>query len=419
MPDHHADIVIVGASHAGSETAIRLRQNGFKGSVALIGAETELPYNRPPLSKAFLAGELSLDQILIRPRQTYEKVDIAWHGGTTVTAINRNKHDVVVADGRLFGYQKLVLATGGRPRRLTVPGADLRGIYYLRDVADVDKMRPAFTAGKRLVIVGGGYIGLEVAAVAIKHGLDVEIVEFASRVLARVAGPELSAYYETAHRQAGVKIRLSTGVDGFAAAASDSGHVGTVLCSGGITLAADLVLVAVGLIPNIELAEEAGLAIGSGIIVDEYCQTSDPDILAIGDCTEHPLPFLCRRVRLESVPNALEQARVAASVLTSQASPYNAVPWFWSDQYDLKLQAVGLSQGHDTVITRPAKLASGFIAFYLLEGRVIAADCVNAPADFMQAKRIVTAKQVVDPILLADPSLSLKDLFAAAEASGH
>lgn len=412
MVSNHADIAIIGASHAGGEVAIRLRQNGFTGSIALIGAETQLPYNRPPLSKGFMAGDVTLEQILIRPANTYEKADISWHGGTTVMAIDPTAHEITLSGDICFGYHKLVIATGGRPRQLTVPGADLSGIHTLRSVDDVEALRPEFTPGKRLVIVGGGYIGLEVAAVAVKHGLDVEIVEFAPRVLARVAGPELSAFYEKAHRAAGVRIRLSTGVDGFISSGSSPGMVGAVLC-GTASLPADLVLVAVGLVPNTELAAQAGLAIGNGIVVDEFCQTSDPDILAIGDCTEHPLPFLGSRVRLESVPNALEQARVAASVLTNQPSAYNAIPWFWSDQFDLKLQAVGLSQGYDRVITRTTKAANGFVAFYLREGRVIAADCVNAPADFIQAKRLVADKHAADPAQLANGTIPLKDIIAA------
>jgi 3-phenylpropionate/trans-cinnamate dioxygenase ferredoxin reductase subunit len=284
----------------------------------------------------------------------------------------------------------------------------------MRSIADVDSLREVFVPGAKLVIVGGGYIGLEVAAVAVKRGLEVEIVEFAPRVLARVAGPQLSAFYEHVHTKAGVQLRLSTGVEGFEPAATKPGHVGAVRCSDGTLLPADLVLVAVGLIPNMELAAQARLETGNGIVVDLFCQTSDPDIFAIGDCAEqNPLPYLGRRFRLESVPNAMEQARVAASVITGKPSPYSAVPWFWSDQYNLKLQSVGISQHFDQVIVRPARTPEGFVAFYLKEGTIIAADCVNSIIEFNAAKRFVADKLKPDPAALADPAVNLKSLLPA------
>jgi 3-phenylpropionate/trans-cinnamate dioxygenase ferredoxin reductase subunit len=410
MRENNADIVIIGASHAGGEVGFRLRQGGFAGSIALLGAEAYLPYQRPPLSKAFLAGEVSAEALLIRPAAAYEKANINWHPSTLVTAIDRVAHRLTLAPEQHFTYGKLILATGGRARTLPLPGAGLAGIHTLRSIADVEALRADFVPGQRLVIVGAGYIGLEVAAVAVKQGLDVEIVEFAPRALARVAGPELSAFYEAVHRKAGVRFRFNTGVDGFT---GEAGRVQAVRCADGTVLPADLVLVAAGLVPNVELAQGAGLAVGNGIVVDEFCRTSDPDILAIGDCTEFPLPFLGKRVRLESVPNAQEQARVAASVLAGAPSAYNAVPWFWSDQYDRKLQSVGLSQGYDQVVMRPPRTPEGFIAFYLREGRVIAADCVNAIAEFGAAKKLVAEKTVVDPTLLADPEIDLKSLLLA------
>ncbi len=408
---HKADIVIVGGSHAGSEFAFRLRHGGFKGSVALISAEAHLPYQRPPLSKAFLAGEIAVDQLLIRGADSYAKADIAWYPGMTVTSLEPSTKHLHLADGSVFGYGKLVLATGGRARTLPLPGADLKGIFTMRAIPDVDSLRPYLIGGKKLVIVGGGYIGLEVAAVAVKRGLAVEIVEFAPRVLARVAGPKLSAFYAAAHQAAGVKLRLNTGVDRFGPSISDPSHVGAVHCNDGTSLPADLVLVAAGLVPNIELAQAAGLTIGNGIAVDEFCQTSDADILAIGDCAEFPLGD--RRVRLESVPNAAEQARVAASVLNGAPKAYNAVPWFWSDQYNLKLQSVGLNHGYDAEIVRPTASPEGFAVFYLKEGRVIAADCVNAISEFNYAKRMVADKAIIDPGNLADPAADLKSMLLA------
>ncbi len=411
-PDQHkADIVIVGGSHAGSEVAFRLRHGGFTGSVALISAETHLPYQRPPLSKAFLAGDIAVEQLMIRGADSYAKADIAWYPGTTVTSLERDIKRLHLADSSEFGYGKLVLATGGRPRILPLAGADLKGIFTMRAIPDVDSLRPYLASGKKLVIVGGGYIGLEVAAVAIKRGLAVEIVEFAPRLLARVAGPKLSAFYAAAHQAAGVKLRLNTGVDGFGPSANDQTHVGAVHCSDGTILPADLVLVAAGLVPNIELAQAAGLAIGNGIVVDEFCRTSDADIFAIGDCAEFPLGD--RRVRLESVPNAVEQARVAASVLNGTPKAYNAVPWFWSDQYDLKLQSVGLNHGYDAEVIRPTASPDGFAVFYLKEGHVIAADCVNAISEFNYAKRMVADKAIIDPGDLANPAVELKSLHLA------
>lgn len=414
MTESRADVVIIGASHGGGEVAARLRQGGFAGSVALIGSEPHLPYQRPPLSKAYLAGEMTEEQLLIRAPTVYANSHIDLHLATTIEAIDRERHVLHSSSGARFGYGRLVLATGGRPRRLTIPGSELAGLHYMRSIADVDSLREEFLPGAKLVIAGGGYIGLEVAAVAVKHGLTVEIVEFAPRVLARVAGPRLSAFYESVHSKAGVQLRLSTGVEGFEPSATRPGHVGAVRCSDGTMLAADLVLVAVGLVPNTELAATAGLPTGNGIIVDEFCQTADPDILAIGDCTEFPLPYLGRRIRLESVPNAMEQARVAASVINGKPSAYNAVPWFWSDQYNLKLQSVGLSQHYDQEVTRPARTPEGFIAFYLKEGRMIAADCVNSIIEFNLAKRFVAEKLALDPAALADPAVNLKTLLPAA-----
>jgi len=413
MTEFEADVVIVGGSHAGGELAFRLRQGGFTGRIALISAEAHLPYHRPPLSKAFLAGETTAEQLLIRAPESYAKSEIDWYPSTTVASVDRGARLLRLADGGVFRYGRLVLATGGRPRLLPLPGAGLKGILTMRAIPDVDALRPSMMSGKKLVIVGGGYIGLEVAAVAVKLGLDVEIVEFAPRVLARVAGPKLSAFYAAAHQRAGVRLRVGTGVDGFGPAVDDPAHVGTVHCSDGTILPADLVLVAAGLMPNVELAQAAGLAVGNGVVVDEFCQTSDPDILAIGDCAEFPEPLTGRRIRLESVPNAVEQARVAASVLNGAPKAYGAVPWFWSDQYHLKLQSVGLNHGYEEEVVRPANSPEGFVVFYVKDKRVIAADCVNAVAAFNHAKRLVADRTIIDTAALAEPSVDLKSLLLA------
>jgi 3-phenylpropionate/trans-cinnamate dioxygenase ferredoxin reductase subunit len=414
--EQKADVVIIGGSHAGSEAAFRLRQGGFSGSISLLSAEPYLPYHRPPLSKTFLSGEATLDSLLLRNAAAYEKATIDWRPSTLVTAIDRVDRLLALADGSHLGYSKLILATGGRPRVLPLPGAELGGIHTMRAIADVDKLRPELLPGKHLVIVGAGYIGLEVAAVAIKTGLTVEIVQFAPRALSRVAGPQLSAFYERIHTEAGVNFRFNTGVEGFIPAKHDGTRVGAVRCTGGEEMPADLVLVAAGLVPNVELGQAAGLAMGNGIIVDEFCRTSDPDILAIGDICEFPLPHAGRRVRLESVPNALEQARVAATVINGAPVPYNAVPWFWSDQYNYKLQSVGLSQGYDYAIERPARTPEGFIVFYMKDGRMLAADCVNSMAEFSVAKKLVTEKTPVDEAALADPAVDLKSLLPAKAA---
>jgi 3-phenylpropionate/trans-cinnamate dioxygenase ferredoxin reductase subunit len=407
----HAEIVIIGAGHAGGEVASRLRQGGFVGSIALLGTEPYPPYHRPPLSKAFLAGEASVDQVLIRSAASLEAAKIAWHPLTRVDMIDRDTRRLRLRSGAWFGYGKLVIATGGRPRRLTIPGSDLGALQSIRTIADVEALRHEFLPGKRLVIVGGGYIGLEVAAVAIKSGLHVEIVEYAPRLLARVAGPELSAFYQAAHEAAGVQIRLNTGVQSFEAHASQPGRIGAVTCSDGAVLPADLVLVAVGLAPNIELAQAAGLAMGNGIEIDGLGRTSDPDIFAAGDCTEFPLPYAGgARHRLESVPNAMEQARAVASALIGAPKPYNLIPWFWSDQYALKLQSVGLSQGHDEVVIRPPSKPGGFVAFYLKEGRIIAADCVNAMLEFNAAKRLISENRPIHTSALADPDIDIRSI---------
>lgn len=406
-------VVVVGAGYAAGEFAIRLRQGGYAGPITMVGAEPHLPYHRPPLSKAFLAGQTDEAALLLRPAESYAKAEIGFLGGTTVTAIDRAARTATLQDGRTLPYDHLVLATGGRARPLPCPGGDLAGVHLLRTLNDVSAMRPRLAAGARLVIIGGGYIGLEVAAVAAKTGLAVTVIEAAPRVLARVAGAEISAFYEQAHRAAGVDVRCGVGVAALLPAANDPLHVGAVRLADGTELPADWVLAGIGLIPNTELAQAAGLKVENGIWVDEYCRTEDPAVLAIGDCSNHPSAFLGRRVRLESVPNALEQARVAADTILGKMVPYGAVPWFWSDQYDLKLQAVGLLEGHDQVVLRGSLEARNFIMFYLRQGKLIAADAVNRPGEFMMAKRLVSAGVAPDPAALADAETALKTLVPA------
>jgi 3-phenylpropionate/trans-cinnamate dioxygenase ferredoxin reductase subunit len=401
--------VIVGAGQAGSELATSLRQQGYADSVVLIGDEDLVPYRRPPLSKTYLSGEVTRESLFLKPRAVYEKHAIECRFGIGVESIDRAARSLRLYDGSVLMYDKLALTTGGRPRRLSVPGAERPNVHYIRTVADIDRLKQQFGEGKRLVIIGGGYIGLEAASVGIKKGLHVTVVEALPRVLARVTAPEISAFYERVHRGHGVDLRTGVGVH----ALEGDGDACAVVLADGTRLATDLVVIGVGLIPNTELAEAAGIEVSNGIVVDRYAVTSDPDIVAAGDCTNHDNVFLGRRLRLESVPNALEQARVAAASILGRPRVYDAVPWFWSDQYDLKLQMVGLSQGHDDLIVRGDMDANSFTAFYLKDGVVISADSVNRPQDFMLAKRLVAERAAVPPERLRDAAVPLKSLLQA------
>ena len=409
--------LIVGAGHAAGECATSIRDQGWTGRIMLIGEEPHLPYQRPPLSKAFLSGELSAEQLYLKPKATYDKARIEFIPNTRAERIDRATHVVTLSDGREIGYSKLVIATGGHARRLALPGIEAiekqPNFHYLRTLDHVARIRMQFHTGARLVIIGGGYIGLEVAAVAVKRGLHVTVLEALPRVLARVTAPELSAFYERVHREAGVDVRTSTAVSSFELDACGDA-VAAVVCADGSRIPADLVIVGVGLQPATELASAAGLAVDNGIVVDEHTRTSDPDIFAIGDCTNHPNGLLGRRLRLESVPNAMEQARTAAATLCGKERVYNSVPWFWSDQYDLKLKMVGLSQGYDELVMRGAPESRSFSAFYLKDGVMLAADTVSRPQEFMLAKRFVGEKIPVRATDLADDSIPLKSLLPAA-----
>ncbi|HSW14577.1 MAG TPA: FAD-dependent oxidoreductase [Solimonas sp.] len=400
--------VIVGAGQAGSDLASSLRQLGYAGRIVLLGEEQAIPYRRPPLSKAFLSGDITEEALYIKTREAYAKHGIELHTGARVTAIDRVAHSVTLADGSACTYSKLALTTGGRARRLDLPGAGHPNVHYVRTIDDIRQLRERFKPGQRLVIVGGGYIGLEAASVGIKKELKVTLVEALPRLLARVTGAELSQYYDSVHRRHGVDIRLGVGVQ----ALEGNGKAEAVVLQDGTRLPADIVIVGIGLIPNTELAQQCGVAVDNGILVDLYSQTSDPDIVAAGDCTNHDNGFLGRRIRLESVPNASEQARVAAATICGKQVPHASVPWFWSDQYNLKLQMAGLSQGHDRVVVRGSMEQDSFAAFYLQDGVVIAVDTVNRPQDFMFGKKIVAGKLRPDPAMLADESVALKSLVS-------
>jgi 3-phenylpropionate/trans-cinnamate dioxygenase ferredoxin reductase component len=401
-------VVIVGAGQAGSEVATALRQQGFAGSITLLGDEPYLPYRRPPLSKTFLAGQATLASLYLKPADVYARHGIDCRVGVRAHRIDAAARQLWLSDGEVLPYQHLVLATGGRPRPLSVPGADKGNLHYLRTIDDVERLKSHFVSGARLVLIGGGYIGLETAAVAVKAGLRVTVVEAMPRVLARVAAPVLSEFYQSVHRGHGVEI-----VTDAAVASLLQTEDGTrVQLADGRELSADLVIAGIGLVPETALAETAGAAVmPAGIVVDTACRTSIANIYAVGDCTFHENAFYGRHMRVESVPHATEQARTLAAALCGKPVCYASVPWFWSDQYDLKLQMVGLSEGHDQVVLRGDPEQASFIAFYLREGVVISADAVNRPQDFMVAKRLVADRVHVMPEQLQQQDVSLKALL--------
>ncbi|PPE72533.1 pyridine nucleotide-disulfide oxidoreductase [Solimonas fluminis] len=404
-----SDIVVIGAGQAGAELCLELRRRGHAGRVVLLGDEAWPPYKRPPLSKAYLTGAADEAALYAVPPAQWQRHAIEFIGGTAAVRLDRQRREVELADGRRIGYRGLALTTGGRARPLPVPGAGLRGVQLLRTMDDARALRPALREGCRLVIVGGGFIGLEAAAAAARAGARVTLLEGLDRVLARVTAPEISRFFERVHREAGVN--LVTGAQ--LAAVRGRETVEAVQLSDGRLMAADHVLAGIGLLPNVELAQRAGLEVDDGIVVDECARSSDPHIVSAGDCANHPSRFAGRRLRLESVQNALEQARTAAATLLGADQPYRAVPWFWSDQYDLKLQMVGLSQGHDRLVVRgDLQKSRDFSAFYLREGRLIAADVVNRPQEFLLAKKLVAAGAMPDPARLADGDLPLRSLLA-------
>ncbi|TAJ53370.1 MAG: pyridine nucleotide-disulfide oxidoreductase [Nevskiaceae bacterium] len=404
--------VIVGAGQAGGEIAGELRKQGYTGRVLLIGEEEQIPYKRPPLSKGFLSGAVTEESLYVSPRAKLEQLKIEFMGSTRVARIDRARHVLVLADGREQPYDKLALTTGGRARMLNQPGTDKSNVLPLRSIADVKKLQPRCFAGQRALVIGGGFIGLETAAVMVKLGLQVTVLEGLPRVLARVTAPEISSFFERMHREAGVDLRTGAQIESYE---TEGDRVCAVKLADGSRIETDFIIVGIGVVPNVELASEAGITVDNGIVVDEYARTNDPDIVAAGDCSNHPSNFAGRRIRLESVQNAMEQGRIAARSMLGKNEAYQNVPWFWSDQYDLKLQMVGLSQGHDQLVLRgdPATQRN-FAAFYLKAGKLIAADTVSRPGEFMLAKKWVAEGAVLPPEQLADDSQPLKNLQAAA-----
>jgi 3-phenylpropionate/trans-cinnamate dioxygenase ferredoxin reductase subunit len=390
-------LVIIGAGQAASQLMASLAQDGFAGEVCLVGDEPHLPYQRPPLSKKFLAGELALDRLYVKPADFYEKAGSRLMLGRRAERIDREGRAVVLADGARLPYATLVLATGSRPRELPLPGA-----LYLRNIADVDAIRAQLAPGKSLVVIGGGYIGLELAAVAVKLGVAVTVLEQAPRLMARGVGPVVSQFYARLHDEEGVTIRtgvLVRGLEGKRVVCEDARYD------------ADIVVIGAGALPNVELAREAGLAVEDGILVDAACRTDDASIYAIGDCTSQHHDLVGRRLRLESVHNALEQARIAAAAICGRKPPAIQVPWFWTDQYDVKMQMAGLSGGHDRAVVRgnPDRGRS-FAVFYLREGTLIAVDAVNRAPEFMMSKQLIAERAKIDPTRLGDEGVAMKDM---------
>lgn len=407
-----ADVLIVGAGHGGAAIAVALRQQGFEGSVLMVGREPEPPYERPPLSKEYLAREKEFERLYIRPPQFWADKDVGLRLSTSVTAVDPQAKTATLSDGSTVAYQHLVWAAGGDARRLSCGGADLVGVHSVRTRADVDRMMAEIDAGaKKAVIVGGGYIGLEAAAVLRKLGVEVVLIEMLDRVLARVAGEELSRFYEAEHRAHGVDLRLETGVD---CIEGDGHKVTGVRLADGSVVPADMVIVGIGIIPSVGPLIVAGATGANGVDVDEYCRTTLPDVYAIGDCASHANDFADGAVmRLESVQNASDMAKTVAKAIMGEMDPYKATPWFWSNQYDLKLQTVGLSTGHDETVLRGDPASRSFSVVYLKEGRVVALDCVNKVKDYVQGKKLVESRAVVDRDVLADDSLAIKEMATA------
>jgi len=404
----YQQIVIAGGGQAAVQAVDTLRRKGFAGKLTLVGDEPWLPYQRPPLSKKYLAGALERERLMIRPAQFFADHQVQALLGRRVTEIVRREQRLRLDDDTVLAYDALLLATGSRPRRLAAPGTELAGVHFLRTIADADRIRAECASGGRMVIIGGGYIGLEVAATARGLGLEVTVLEMAERVMNRVTCGQVSAFFANEHARQGVRILCNAKVRGLAADAR-SGRVRAVLTEDGAEHPADIVIVAVGVAPADELATSAGLECDNGIVVDQHCRTSDATIYAAGDCVNHLSPHYGRRMRLESVDNAFEQGATAALNLLGIPTVHDKVPWFWSDQYDLKLIIVGMCQGYDTVVTRGAVAARSFSACYLRGGELIAIDTINAAKDQMAARKLIAAHARPRPDKLADGGIALRD----------
>jgi len=399
-------IIVLGAGHAGAQIVESLRSGGFDGKLIMIGDESYRPYDRPSTSKELLSGGVDIDRIYLKRDQFYADKNIDLRLEVTASAIDRSNRTVTLSTGESLSYDTLVIATGARARRLQVPGADLDGVFYLRTLADSRAIGERLGPGKRLAIVGGGYVGLEVAASATKLGCKVAVIEMQERLLARVAGPQIADFYADVHRAAGVDLHFGVVIEGFVG----EGALKAIRLTDGTEIPADAAVVGIGALPNTELAAAAGLAVENGIVVDDCGRTSDPAIYAIGDATNHPNDLLGKRLRLESVPAAMGQARAAASAILGNPKPFHEIPWFWSDQYDIKLQIVGLSEIGDQIVLRGNPADRRFAAFYLRKGKIVAVNAVNSAKDFMVGKKLILEGRVPDIAKLADIEVPLAEV---------
>ena len=409
MSSSTAHVVVLGAGHAGGTLVALLRQYGFAGPISLVGDEPLAPYQRPPLSKAWLKGQADADSLALKPLEFYAENQIDFRSGVSAVSLDRAAKQVTLSDGAKLAYDTLVIATGMRANRLSVPGADLTGVLSLRSAADAEALKGALTPGARLAIIGGGYIGLEVAASARALGAEATVIERESRILARTACEALSTFFADYHRAHGVTFELSAGVESLTGA---DGKVTGVKLADGRVIAADVVLVGVGAKPNDEIAAAAGLATTRGVVVDLEARTSDPDIFAIGDVTSRPLPHYDRMFGPESVPSALEQAKQAAAAITGRPAPAPEVPWNWSDQYDLKLQIAGLPFDADQVLVRGDPASGKFAIFHLKGDQVQCVEAVNSPPEYMMGRQLIGNRKPVALDRLADPSISMKEVAA-------
>jgi 3-phenylpropionate/trans-cinnamate dioxygenase ferredoxin reductase component len=403
------DVIIVGGGHGGAQAAIALRQAKFEGSIAIIGAEYAFPYERPPLSKDYLSGEKPFERILIRPAEFWSDRDIEMILGTRVEAVHSAGHSITIEGGEVIAYSKLIWATGGEPRRLQCAGAELAGVHVVRTKADVDVMMAELSHVQDIAVIGGGYIGLEAAAVLRKLGKNVTVLEAQDRLLARVAGQDLSDFYAAQHRLHGVDVRLNIQVN---AIAEKDGRVSGVDIGDGEIVPAQMVIAGIGIIPSVSAVLAAGAIGGNGIDVDDFCRTTLENVYAIGDCAAHSNSYAGGQImRVESVQNAHDMAKTVAQHIMGIDVPYDAVPWFWSNQYDIKLQTVGLSVGYDQTVVRGDPETCSFSIIYLQAGKVIALDCINATKDYVQGKSLVQTKAIIPADLLSDTSRTLKEIM--------
>jgi 3-phenylpropionate/trans-cinnamate dioxygenase ferredoxin reductase subunit len=407
MSDVSAHVVILGAGHAGGTAAALLRQYGHEGPITLVGEEPIPPYQRPPLSKAWLKGEADADSLALKPLEFYAENAIDFRPNQRAVAINRGARTVELASGETLGYDILILATGARAINLPIEGADLDGVLFLRTAADAEMLKAALGPGRRLAVVGGGYIGLEAAASARALGAEAVVIEREPRLLARVACETLSTFFKAYHEKHGVKFELGAAVDGFR---GEGGRITGVKLSDGRVIDCDAALVGVGARPNDEIAADSGLECARGVVVDLQARTSDPNIFAIGDVAHRPMPIYDRMFRMESVPNALEQAKQAAAAITGRNPPPGETPWQWSDQYDIKLQIAGYPFDVDEIVVRGDPASAKFAVFHLKGDQVQAVEAVNAPPEFMMGRQLIGNRKSVDRAKLADPSISMKEV---------